>query len=234
MNAEQGSGDADRAGDDAPSPGGPTLRSETGRLLSFTDGVFAIIITLLVLDLQPPHVGRGEMMRALVERWPAYLAYITSYLYVAVSWLNHRATFHRVRGSSRGLQWWNLSVLSSTALLPFATAVVSQTVQQGDRSDQRAGVALYALVGVALSSGWLGLYHYLARHHGLLHPAVPERFFASERARSLVGVLAYVVAGLAGFLASPPLALGIFLLLPIFFAVTSNGLYDLRWRRSRA
>ncbi|MFI9641023.1 TMEM175 family protein [Micromonospora sp. NPDC051925] len=229
MGTGQGGDDAGRPAD-AVRPGGPDLRSETSRLLAFSDGVFAIVITLLVLDLQPPDVGRGRMLHALVEQWPAYLAYLTSYLYVAVSWLNHRTTFHRVAGSSRGLQWWNLAVLSSTALLPFATSVVSTTMQHGDRSDQRAAVAVYGLVGVLLSGAWLGLYHYLGRHHDLLHPAVPTGMYPAERLRALVGVVAYVLAGLLGFLVAPPIALIVYLALPVFYASTSEGLYGLRRR----
>ncbi|MEH1167496.1 TMEM175 family protein [Micromonospora sp. CPCC 205539] len=219
---------ADQGSDDAGSAVAPTLRSETSRLFSFSDGVFAIIITLLVLDLQPPEVPRGELLHALVERWPVYLAYVTSYLFVAVSWLNHRSAFHRVGSSGKGLQWWNLSVLFSTALVPFATSVVSSSVQQGDRADERAAVALYGLVGVLLTASWLGLYHHLARHPDLLNAAVPRGFFPAERTRAVVGILGYALAALVGFLASPPIALVIFLLLPIFYALTSSGLYELR------
>ncbi|WP_406083244.1 TMEM175 family protein [Micromonospora zamorensis] len=218
---------ADQASD-GTRPGGPTLRRETSRLLSFSDGVFAIIITLLVLDLQPPRVGRGQLLRALVEQWPAYLAYVTSYVYVAVGWLNHRAAFNRVRSSGKALQWYNLGVLFSTALLPFATSVVSQAMREGDEADQRAGVALYGLVGVLVSASWLGLYHYLARHHDLLDQAVSRRFFPTERARAAVGLLGYALAILVGYLASPLFALVIFLLLPMFYTVTSSGLYELR------
>ena len=169
---------------DETRPGGPPLRRETSRLLSFSDGVFAIIITLLVLDLQPPRVGRGQMLHALVEQWPAYLAYVTSYVYVAVNWLNHRAAFNRVANSGKALQWYNLEVLFSTALLPFATSVVSQAMREGDQADQRTGVVVYGLVGVLVSVSWLGLYHYLARHHDLLDQTVPRRFFPAERARA--------------------------------------------------
>ncbi|MCG5439566.1 TMEM175 family protein [Micromonospora foliorum] len=209
-------------------PGGPPLRRETSRLLSFSDGVFAIIITLLVLDLQPPRVGRGQLLHALVEQWPAYLAYVTSYVYVAVSWLNHRAAFNRVENSGKALQWYNLAVLFSTALLPFATSVVSQAMREGDRADQRTGVAVYGLVGVLVSVSWLGLYHYLARHHDLLDEAVPRRFFPAERARAAIGLGGYALAILVGFLATPLFALVIFLLLPAFYSLTSSGLYELR------
>ncbi|MEO3771802.1 TMEM175 family protein [Micromonospora sp. B9E7] len=221
----------DRGTDDGGSAVAPNLRSETSRLLSFSDGVFAIIITLLVLDLQPPEGRRGELLHALVERWPAYLAYLTSYLVVAVSWLNHRAALHRVGSSGKGLQWWNLGVLFTTALVPFAASVISQAVREGDQADERVGVALYGAVGLLLSASWMGLFHYLARRHDLLDPAVSRGFFPTERARAAVGVLGYALAILIGFLASPLLALVIFLLLPAFYAATSSGLYELRHLR---
>ncbi|WP_410811547.1 TMEM175 family protein [Micromonospora sp. 067-2] len=215
-------------GNDDTRPGGPTLRLETSRLLAFSDAVFAIVITLLVLGLHAPQVGHGQLLHALLGQWPAYLAYVTSYLFVAVSWLNHRSALHRVTSSGKGLQWCNLAVLFSTALLPFATSVVSQAMREGDRADQRAGVALYGLVGGLLSASWLGLYHYLARHHDLLDQAVPRRFFPTERARAAAGVLGYTLAIVIGLLVNPLFALAFFLLLPIFFALTSSGLYELR------
>ncbi|MGW5559893.1 TMEM175 family protein [Micromonospora sp. NPDC003944] len=227
MGADQGSDDAGTSSDGGR-PGGPSLRRETSRLLSFSDGVFAIVITLLVLDLQPPHVGRGQLLHALVEQWPAYLAYVTSYVNVAVGWLNHRATFNRVESSGKALQWYNLAVLFSTALLPFATSVVSHAMQQGDQADQRAGVALYGLVGVLVSGSWLGLYHYLSRHHDLLDQTVPRRFFPTERTRAAVGILGYAAAVLVGFLLSPLIALVVFLVLPTFYNLTSSGFYELR------
>lgn len=213
---------------DETGPAGPTLRRETSRLLSFSDGVFAIVITLLVLDLQPPRVGRGQLLHALVEQWPAYLAYVTSYVYVAVGWLNHRAAFNRVENSGKALQWYNLGVLFSTALLPFATSVVSQAMRDGDQADQRTGVVVYGLVGMLVSVSWLGLYHYLARHHDLLDQTVPLRFFPAERARAAIGLLGYALAILVGFLTGPLFALVIFLLLPAFYSLTSSGLYELR------
>ncbi|MFC5926109.1 TMEM175 family protein [Micromonospora vulcania] len=221
----------DRGTDDGGFAAAPNLRSETTRLLSFSDGVFAIIITLLVLDLQPHEVRRGELLHALTERWPAYLAYLASYLVVAVSWLNHRAALHRVGSSGKGLQWWNLGVLFSTALVPFAASVVSQAVREGDRADERVGVALYGAVGLLLSASWMGLFHYLARRRDLLDPAVSPGFFPGERTRAAVGVLGYVLAILVGFLARPLFALVIFLLLPLFYALTSSGLYELRLLR---
>jgi uncharacterized membrane protein len=211
------------------------LRSDTARAIGFSDAVFAIIITLLVLDLGTPEVPPGGLLRALLEQWPVYLAYVTSYLYVAVNWLNHKGTFHRVRCTDRGLHWVNLGVLFSVALLPFVTAVVSHAVRNGDRFDERVAVALYGLVGVVLSVAWLGLYHHLSRHRDLLQPDISPRFFAIERLRAGLGIVLYAVAGLVGWFLSVPAGLLVLLVLPLFYGLSSNGFYDLRrWtRRSR-
>ncbi|RZU77766.1 uncharacterized protein DUF1211 [Micromonospora kangleipakensis] len=141
--------DADPEGRDDENTEAGGLRSDTGRAIGFSDAVLAIIITLLVLDLRTPEVPPGGLLHALLSQWPVYLAYVTSYLYVAVNWLNHKGTFHRVRCTDRGLHWANLVVLFSVALLPFVTAVVSRAVEKGDRFDERVAVACY---GLGLSS----------------------------------------------------------------------------------
>ncbi|SCF08352.1 TMEM175 family protein [Micromonospora mirobrigensis] len=209
------------------------LRSDTGRAIGFSDAVFAIIITLLVLDLRIPEVPPGGLLHALLDQWPVYLAYVTSYLYVAVNWLNHKGTFHRVRCTDVGLQWANLAVLFTVALLPFVTAVVSDAVQHGNRFDERVAVSCYGMLGVVLSAAWLWLYHYLSRHRELLQSHVPASFFAGERLRAVLGVAAYAVAGLVGWLVSVPAALLVLLLLPAFYGLSSNGLADLRRRAHR-
>ncbi|WBC17610.1 TMEM175 family protein [Micromonospora sp. WMMA1998] len=203
------------------------LRSDTARAIGFSDAVFAIVITLLVLDLRVPESAPGGMLHALLDQWPVYLAYVTSYLYVAVNWLNHKGTFHRVRCADRGLHWANLGVLFSVALLPFVTALVSRAVEQGDTFDERVAVAAYAVVGVVLSAAWLWLYHYLSRHRELLQAGVTARFFAAERVRAALGVAAYAIAGGVGWWVSVPVALVVLLLLPLFYGLSSNGSYDL-------
>jgi uncharacterized membrane protein len=77
-----------------------------------------------------------------LQQWPTYLAYVTSYLYVGVVWLNHKAEFRRIRWIDRGLHWVNIGVLFTTALLPFATAVMADAVQEGNQDDERTAVGL--------------------------------------------------------------------------------------------
>ena len=204
--------------------GGIGTRSDTSRAIAFSDGVFAIIITLLVLDLRVPDVPPGRLLSGLLEQWPSYVAYLASYTYVAIVWLNHKSAFNCVKESDRGLHWVNLVVLFTTALLPFPTAVVSHALQANDQQDQRVAVAFYALIGALLCASWLAFFHYLARHDDLLEDDVSERHFPVERVRALVGVILYAAAGLIGYVVAPLAGLVIFVVLPAFYAVTSSGL----------
>lgn len=206
-------------------------RSDTSRAVAFSDAIFAIIITLLVLDLRVPDVPPGRLLSGLLSQWPAYVAYLASYSYVAVVWLNHKAAFNRIQQTDRGLHWMNLLVLFTTALLPFPTIVVSHALQEHDNADQRVAIAFYALIGASLCATWLAFYHYLARHPELLKEQVRHEFFRVERIRALAGVLLYALAGALGCLVTPLVGLVIFLLLPAFYAVTSAGLYQFRVTR---
>lgn len=95
------------------------------------------------------------MLDGLLGQWPVYLAYLSSYLYVAVVWFNHKAAFRRIGSIDWGLLWANQGVLFMTALLPFATAVVARALQEGNVSDERTAVGLYALVGrCCVRAGW--------------------------------------------------------------------------------
>ena len=197
--------------------------SETNRLEAFSDGVLSITITLLVFEVTRPEYEPGRLLGTLVAQWPAYVAFLASFLYVGIIWLNHRSVFAQVASCDRGLHWANLMVLLTTALLPFPTAVVSKALQNGDPFDERIAVALYALVAGFMCLAWFLLFHYLRSRPRLLRPDVDPSFFPSERLRAWVGVGSYAVAGVLGWAVEPRIALAIFLVLPIFYG-TSEGL----------
>lgn len=207
--------------------------SDTNRALAFSDGVLAIIITLLVLDLRPPEGEPGQLLSGLLEQWPTYLAYIASYLYVGVVWTNHRAVFRHIRWMNSGLHWVNLAVLFTTGLLPFPTAVMAEAIGAGDLADEQTAVGLYALIGTILCLSWLLFFHYLSQHPELLMRDDDDAFFAGERARAIVGAVLYAAGGFSGYLIAPGLALATFVALPIFYAITSEGLDRLSIRRRR-
>jgi uncharacterized membrane protein len=202
---------------------GDPIRADPARAVAFSDAIIAIVITLLVLDLRPPKTEQGELLAGLLDEWPTYLAYAASYVYLAVIWMNHKSAFTRIRQMDIGLQWMNLAILATLALVPWPTAVIAETARTGNLADQKVAVALYALVGALLCLSWLLFFSYLARHPDLTTDQVEDSYFADERPRALIGVVLYTVAGIAGVLIHPLVASVVFLLLPIFYALTSHG-----------
>jgi uncharacterized membrane protein len=201
-------------------------RSDTRRATTFADSVLAIIITVLVLDLRPPQGKPGGLASGLLALWPAYLAYATSYIYVAVVWLNHKAAFGRIRIMDRPLHWAHFGTLATTALLPFPTVVVADAIRAGNGQDERTAVALYALVGALLCASWTVFFHYLGRHRDLADPHVEDNYFVLERLRTSIGFGFYVLAGVLGFFLAPAIALVLFLVVPLFYGLTSHGLSE--------
>jgi uncharacterized membrane protein len=202
--------------------------SDTDRLESFSDGVLSITITLLVFDIVRPEYGSGELFERLKAQWPNYIAFLASFFYVGIIWLNHRAVFSRIRYCNRALHLANLLLLLTTALIPFPTAVLATALQHGSPADAAASVALYAAVGGLMCLSWLLLFHVLSINPHLLESHVEPTFFPQERHRALFGVVLYALAGVTGWALSPMLALLTFFALPVFYAVTSEGLVETR------
>lgn len=200
--------------------------AETDRLEAFSDGVFAIVVTLLVLDLKDPPHPAGQLLIALLRQWPAYLAYFASFAYVAVIWLNHHQAFVGIQRVNRGVHIANMCLLFTTALIPFPTAVLSHTFIAGvDSRDAHTAVGLYAVTAAAMCVSWLLLYHQVHRHRDrLLEEKVDREMFGTERARAIVGIVTYTVAGVVGALWLPWIALVVFVALPSFYGLTSEGL----------
>lgn len=90
-----------------------------GRFEAFSDGVLAIIITIMVLELHVPH---GDTLQALAAQWPVFLSYVLSFIYVGIYWNNHHHLLHATRNVTGGMMWANLNLLFWLSLFPFATA----------------------------------------------------------------------------------------------------------------
>lgn len=219
----------DREGDAQRGRSG--LLSESGRVEAFSDGVLAIAITLLVLDLKIPEGGPGTVARRLLDQWPAYLAYLASFIYVGVIWVNHHALFARIDRVDSGVLWRNLALLLAASVLPFPTATLAYAMQHGTHGDQLAALTLYGLVAAAMGVTWLLMFSYLERHRNLLRGDVVAGFFREERRRAMVGILSPLVAISIGLVA-PAAALVAFLVLPIFYGLTTEGWTPRRLRGS--
>jgi uncharacterized membrane protein len=220
--------DQDRFGLHANGQPLPDIRlSDTDRLEAFSDGVLSITITLLVVDIVRPEYVPGRLLDKLLAQWPNYIAFLASFFYVGIIWLNHRAVFSRVRYCSRSLHMTNLFLLLSSALIPFPTAILSTALQTKGSFDAAIAVELYAAIGALMCLSWLLVFHVLSVNPHLLEAHVERTFFPRERHRALLGVALYVFAGMVGWF-SPTLALVIFLALPVFYGITSEGLIETR------
>src|SRR5919204_745073 len=139
------------------------FRLTSGRLEAFSDGVFAIAVTLLILNVQlPPSTAPGGLPAALVRLWPSYATYAASFLTIGIMWLNHHGLFSRLARVDRPLAMLNLVLLLLIAFVPFPTAVAGEHVL-GAR-DATAASVFYALTMLLVSFGFSGVFIYIARH----------------------------------------------------------------------
>jgi len=188
-------------------------RGEPDRLVTFTDGVFAIIITILVLELEVPDLSSGQSLgTSLEELRPTFVAFVISFLLVGMYWVGHRDMFTGVRLVNRDVLWLNLLFLLPATLVPFAASVI------GEYPTQPAALHLYGVVLVALTLMRLLLYWYLFRHPGLLWEPASHR---ARRFALLISGVPLVVYAIAMLVASsvPWLSLALYAALPLLYFV---------------
>jgi uncharacterized membrane protein len=127
-----------------------------GRLEAFSDGVMAIIITIMVLELKAPHEATLDALRPVL---PAFLSYVLSFIYVGIYWNNHHHLFHAVERISGMALWGNLHVLFWLSLIPFVTAWMGET------HFDRWPVVAYGVVLLMAAIAWQVQHRILRRHH---------------------------------------------------------------------
>ena len=123
-------------------------QTNTDRVRLFSDGVFAVLITILVLDLKPPD---ADTFSSLLPLWPTGLSYAVSYVFIAIVWINHHHLFGYAEVATPRLVWFNFAHLFSVSLIPFATVWIADTRLAA------APVALYAAVFVLVNITYLAL-----------------------------------------------------------------------------
>jgi uncharacterized membrane protein len=194
--------------DRLPRTGATSVRGvgiSVGRLEAFSDGVLAIVITLLILEIKVPEPAeaRGELGRALAEQWPHYVSFLLSFFIVGVIWLNHHATFNLLQRTDHRIQVLNLLLLLPVTVLPWPTDLLATYATQGTPRDQRLAVLVYGLTSTAMAVAFNVLWRYLRRHPELHKPHVTEELLAVRNQRYNLGVAAYPVATAIGLISVP-------------------------------
>jgi uncharacterized membrane protein len=174
--------------------------SETARVEAFSDGVFAIAITLLVLEIQAPKpdlTGHGStLLPALLRLWPSYLGYLISFVTIGVMWVNHHSMFVLIRRTDRYFLLLSVFFLMCIAFLPFPTAVLAEYLPEP--KGRRVAVALYSATFVLIALAYNALWWYAARSGRLLEKNADREAIQTISRRYMMGPIAYAVSfGLA-------------------------------------
>jgi uncharacterized membrane protein len=174
----------------------------TNRLESFSDGVFAVAITLLVLGIDVPHVQPHHSLgHALVRNWPQYAAYVVSFLTIGIIWINHHAMIGRLRSADHAILILNLLLLMTIAVLPFVTNLVAAYLRHPDGRSLAAVLYAGAYLLMAVMFSLLNGSILLRREH-LLRDSLSLARRRQIFARAASGTVPYVVAVGVAFLSA--------------------------------
>jgi len=186
---------------------------DSGRAEAFSDGVFAVAITVLVFDLLS--IGTHELSAAvLLHAWPNYFAYVVSFLTIGIMWMNHHTILGHVKQVDRPLLVLNLLLLMVIVAIPFPTRLIAEHLRG---SGGTAATVTYGLVMIAMSAGFCAMWVYVATHAASLGTAVPQGALRQSIPGFTLGGAVYVAGTLIAALWSPVAALIIFGALAVYY-----------------
>jgi uncharacterized membrane protein len=195
----------------------------TNRLEAFSDGVFAIAITLLVLELHVPEPGSGELGHELLQQWPSYAAYVITFITIGIIWINHHAAFNRLRSVDHSVLMLNLLLLLTVSVLPFTTALMAAYLKEGEGERLAAGIygASFLVMG--------GVFVLTNRQILLKRPQLQKEPLPPETARRVLlfaalGQIPYLLAVILAVV-SPYVTLAICALTAVYYSlpIASRG-----------
>ena len=187
----------------------------TSRLEAFSDGVFAIAGTLLVLELRVP-ADTTELSSALVRLWPAYAAYLVSFLTIGIIWVNHHTLLEHCKRVDRRFLYLNLLLLIAVGIVPFPTALVGQYILSADGAT--AALVVYGLGALLIAVAFTGVFLYATHDHRLVGDKVEARRIRWEGRLFPIGLAAYTLGVALAFVA-PVASLAVYGLTALFYAL---------------
>jgi TMEM175 potassium channel family protein len=195
---------------------------ETGRLEAFSDGVLAVAITLLALDISVPHQEAGHpwhgLLRALADQWPVYLAYLLSFLTILVMWVNHHNMFKLIERADHLFLLLNGTLLLLITLVPFATSLLADYIEQPDK---KTAQVVYAGIFLLMALVFNAMWRYASHGGRLLASSADQKKVQAITKQYSFGPLLYFASFVLAFV-SAEVSLAMCIALAIFFAVPSN------------
>jgi TMEM175 potassium channel family protein len=189
----------------------------TNRLESFSDGVIAVAITLLVLGIAVPPPPQAHLLHRLASTWPQYAAYAVSFLTIGIIWINHHAMISRLREADHSILILNLLLLMSIGILPFATDLMATYLRESSGESVAAAVYGGAFLVMAVFFALLNRHILLNRAH-MLRAELSEEERRRILVRSVSGVGPYLVATALAFV-SPFITLALCGVLAAYYAL---------------
>lgn len=197
---------------------------ETARTEAFSDGVFAIAITLLALEVRVPShetaEAAGGLVNALLENWPSYFAFITSFLTILIMWVNHHRMFKMFNRTDHVFLMLNGLLLMGVSLTPFTSALLAEYLNQGEEA--KIGAIVYAGVFVGVAVCFNALWRYAAYKRRLIDPKIPQEWVDAVNKAYRFGPLLYLAAALLALI-HVALSVGLIAALAFFFALPSRS-----------
>ncbi len=163
---------------------------KTSRLEAFSDGVFAVAITLLVLDLNVP--GGDHLWHQLREEWPQFASFFVSFWVIGIIWVNHHGLLDHLKRADRHVLYMNLGVLMTVVFIPFSTALMAEHLKSG--ADERVAAIVYALAFLAMALAFNLFWTYVIKHRRDLGVEISDNEVRSMTVGFLIGTPIYVVA----------------------------------------
>jgi uncharacterized membrane protein len=193
------------------------VESDTGRLETFADGVIAIAITLLILEVKIPQAAGNRLGAAVVHAWPSYAGYVVSFLTIGVIWVNHHHMFKLIERTTHAFLMLNVVFLMTIAFLPWPTALVAGYIR--DPAGRHVAAAVYGLTMVSIAVMFNLVWWYASKRGRLLVPGLDPEALARTARSYLLGPIVYgaavIVAPFNAFVSlSIYAALAVYWLLP--------------------
>ena len=167
---------------------------ETGRLEALSDGIFAVAVTLLVLEVKIPPPQTPGLANLVWQQWPAFLAYVISFVTILIMWVNHHAIFKLVHRTDHTFQIINGLLMLVITFVNYPTAVLAEHMQTADAGDRIFAAAFYSATFILISIMFQVLWHYATGKRRLVRKSVDPALIATITSQYRFGPLLYVVA----------------------------------------